>query len=37
MRGENQWGQGEANIYLPLTGQEIVDMMSIPLSVSYGR
>ena len=37
MISENQWGQGEANIYLPLTGQEIVDMMSIPLSVSYGR
>jgi nitrogen fixation/metabolism regulation signal transduction histidine kinase len=37
IRGENQWGQGEANIYLPLTGQEIVDMMSIPISVSYGR
>jgi nitrogen fixation/metabolism regulation signal transduction histidine kinase len=37
IRGENQWGQGEANIYLPLTGQEIVDMMSMPISVPYGR
>ena len=34
-RGGNQLG--EANIYLPLTGQEIVNMMSIPLGVSYGR
>ena len=37
IRGENQWGQGEANIYLPLTRQEIVNMMSIPVGVSYGR
>ena len=29
--GENQRGQGEANIYLPLTRPEIVNMMSIPL------
>lgn len=35
--GENQRGQGEANIYLPLTRQEIVNMMSIPLAVSFGR
>ena len=35
--GDNPWRQAEANIYLPLTGQEIVNMMSIPLSVSYGR
>jgi nitrogen fixation/metabolism regulation signal transduction histidine kinase len=34
-RGGNQLG--EANIYLPLTRQEIVDMMSIPLGVSCGR
>jgi len=37
IRGRNQWGQGEVNIYLPLTRQEIVNMMSIPLGVSYGR
>jgi nitrogen fixation/metabolism regulation signal transduction histidine kinase len=37
IRGENSWGQGEANIYLPLTRQEIVNMMSIPVGVSYGR
>jgi nitrogen fixation/metabolism regulation signal transduction histidine kinase len=37
VRGENQRGQGEANIYLPLTKQEIVNMMSIPVGVSYGR
>ena len=37
IRGDGQRGQGEANIYLPLTRQEIVDMMSIPLGVSYGR
>jgi nitrogen fixation/metabolism regulation signal transduction histidine kinase len=37
IRGKNPWGQGEANIYLPLTRQEIVNMMSIPVSVSYGR
>jgi nitrogen fixation/metabolism regulation signal transduction histidine kinase len=36
-RRENPRGQGEANIYLPLTRQEIVDMMSIPVGVSYGR
>ena len=36
-RGGNKWGQGEANIYLPLTRQEIVDMMSIPVGVSCGR
>ena len=35
--GGNHWGQGEVNIYLPLTRQEIVDMMSIPLGVSCGR
>jgi nitrogen fixation/metabolism regulation signal transduction histidine kinase len=34
-RGGNQLG--EANIYLPLTRQEIVNMMSIPLGVSCGR
>ena len=37
IRGGNLWGQGEANIYLPLTKQEIVNMMSIPLGVSCGR
>ena len=36
-RGGNQWRQGEVNIYLPLTKQEIVNMMSIPLGVSCGR
>ena len=36
-RGWSLRGQGEANIYLPLTRQEIVDMMSIPLGVSCGR
>jgi signal transduction histidine kinase len=36
-RGEEQWGQGEVNIYLPLTRQEIVNMMSIPMSMSYGK
>jgi nitrogen fixation/metabolism regulation signal transduction histidine kinase len=36
-RGGNLWGQGEANIYLPLTRQELVNMMSIPLGVSCGR
>ena len=36
-RGGNQWRQGEVNIYLPLTKQEIVDMMSIPLGESCGR
>jgi nitrogen fixation/metabolism regulation signal transduction histidine kinase len=34
-RGGDQWGQGEVNIYLPLTKPEIVNMMSIPLGVSY--
>jgi len=34
-RGGNSLG--EANIYLPLTKQEIVNMMSIPLGVSCGR
>jgi nitrogen fixation/metabolism regulation signal transduction histidine kinase len=32
-RGE-QWGQAEVDIYLPLTKPEIVNMMSIPLSMS---
>ena len=36
-RGEEPWGQGEANIYLPLTRQEIVNMMSIPIGMSYGK
>ena len=36
-RGGNQWRQGEVNIYLPLTKQEIVNMMSIPLGESSGR
>jgi nitrogen fixation/metabolism regulation signal transduction histidine kinase len=34
-RGGDQWGQGEVNIYLPLTKPEIVNMMSIPVGVSY--
>jgi nitrogen fixation/metabolism regulation signal transduction histidine kinase len=36
-RGGNLRGQGEANIYLPLTKQEILNMMSRPLGVSCGR
>ena len=36
-RGEEPRGQAEANIYLPLTRQEIVNMMSIPISMSYGK
>ena len=35
---ESQAGNGtEVNLYLPLTKQEIVNMMSIPLGASYGR
>ncbi len=34
-RGATQWG--EANIYLPLNRQEIVNMMSIPIGVACGR
>lgn len=33
--GATQWG--EANIYLPLNRREIVNMMSIPVGVAYGR
>jgi nitrogen fixation/metabolism regulation signal transduction histidine kinase len=36
-KGGNLRGQGEANIYLPLTKQEILNMMTIPLGVSCGR
>jgi nitrogen fixation/metabolism regulation signal transduction histidine kinase len=36
-RGEERWGQAEANIYLPLTRQEIVNMMSIPIGMPYGK
>jgi nitrogen fixation/metabolism regulation signal transduction histidine kinase len=36
-RERNQWRWGETNIYLPLTRQEILSIMSIPVSVSYGR
>ena len=34
IREGEKWGQGEVNIYLPLTKPEIVNMMSIPLSAS---
>ena len=34
-RGVTQWR--EANIYLPLNRQEIVNMMSIPIDVACGR
>ena len=38
IRVESQAGNGtEVNLYLPLTKQEIVNMMSIPLGASYGR
>jgi signal transduction histidine kinase len=37
LRDGNRWGRGEVNIYLPLTRQELVNMMSIPLGVSCGR
>jgi nitrogen fixation/metabolism regulation signal transduction histidine kinase len=37
IRVDNQWGQGEVDIYLPLTKPEIKSMMSIPIGVSGGR